>query len=101
MRFLTTFSSRVLNAHVLVMKHDELCRETWMIDEWCDDTDRVNKFPEWRHDGETIPRNENDVVESGKVNVIQKMMANERESTKRVNLYWMGWNQSWEEYSRF
>lgn len=52
MRFLTTFSSRVLNAHVLVMKHDELCRETWMID----DTDRVNKFPEWRHDGETIPR---------------------------------------------
>lgn len=32
--------------------------------EWSmNDTDRVNKFPEWRHDGETIPRNEDDVVE--------------------------------------
>lgn len=49
------------------------------------DTDRVNKFPEWRHDGETIPRNEDDVVESGRVNVIQKMMANERESKSILN----------------
>lgn len=108
MRFLTTFSSRVRKCTRIWLWNTlsmNFAAQIWIIDKWWDDIDRVNGFQnDVTMEKPSIPCN--DVVESfERVNVIQKMMANERENTKHVieiALYWIrnrwsrgGYTQLW------
>lgn len=103
MRFLTTFSSRVLNA--LVVWNTSSMNFAAKLERSMNDAmtliaSTVSRMTSrWRN----RRFHENDVVESGRVNVVQKTIANGRESTKSVIeialLIGSSRNQSWEGYS--
>lgn len=84
MRFLTTFSSRVLNA--LVVWNTSSMNFAAKLERSMNDAmtliaSTVSRMTSrWRN----RRFHENDVVESGRVNVVQKTIANGRESTKSV-----------------
>lgn len=103
MRFLTTFSSRVLNA--LVVWNTSSMNFAAKLERSMNDAmtliaSTVSRMTSrWRN----RRFHENDVVESGRVNIVQKTIANGRESTKSVIeialLIGSSRNQSWEGYS--